>query len=379
MSIFDRYVLRMFARVLAISFFCLTGLYIVIDLFGNLNEFISYAGKQHGILSVLAQYYGPRVLAFVDRTSSLLALMAALFTITEIQSSNELTALMAAGISKARMIRGLVFATILVALLASVNREIAIPKVRDQLRRNAQNWLGENAERMTAQRDQQTHILLGGKETIAAEKKIVQPIFRLLDSPPHFGRQLVADTATYRPASDEHPGGYLLHEVSQPADLTQIPSHPQPPDGEPIIFTPKDHAWLKDEQCFVASDITFTQLVADRSCQQYYSTATLWRTLSNPSLDYGANTRVIVHRRFVQPILDVTLLFLGLPLVLSRSQRNMFIAAAQCLLLAGAFFLVSMGCESMGHAVMVSPALAAWLPVLIFVPLAYTLAARRWE
>ncbi|MGM0489498.1 MAG: LptF/LptG family permease [Planctomycetota bacterium] len=369
----------MFAKVLVISFFSLTGLYIVIDLFGNLNEFMSYAGKQQGLLSVLAQYYGPRVLAFVDRTSSLLALLAALFTITRIQRSNELTALMAAGISKARVIRGLVFATTIVALLASVNREIGLPQVRDKLRRNAQNWLGENAERMTAQRDQQTQILLGGKETIAAEKKIIQPIFRLLDSPPHFGRQLVAATATYHSASDDHPSGYLLHDVSQPGDLTQIPSYRRSPKSKPIIFTPKDHAWLKDEQCFVASDITFAQLVADRSCQQYYSTATLWRTLRNPSLDYGANTRVIVHRRFVQPILDVTLLFLGLPLVLTRSQRNMFVAAAQCLLLAGTFFLVSMACESMGNAVMISPALAAWLPVLVFVPLAYTLAARRWE
>ena len=379
MSIFDRYVLWMFTTVLAISFFSLTGLYIVIDVFGNLQEFISYAGQQQSLLGLLAEYYGPRVLAFVDRTSSLLALLAALFTITRIQRSNELTALMAAGISKARVIRGLIVATVTVAVLAAVNREFAVPKVRDQLRRNAQNWLGENAERMTAQRDYQTQILLGGKETIAAEKKIIQPIFRLLNSPTRFGRQLVAATAKYQPPSENHPGGYLLDEVSQPDNLNTIPSYPQPTQTEPIIFTPPDNAWLNEDQCFVASDITFAQLVADRSCQQYYSTAALWRSLRNPSLDYGANTRVIVHRRFVRPILDVSLLFLGLPLVLTRSQRNMFVAAAQCLLLAGAFFLVSIICESMGKAVIISPALAAWLPVLIFVPLAYTVSIRRWE
>lgn len=379
MSIFDRYVLWMFAKVLAISFFSLTGLYIVIDLFGNLTEFVSYADQQQSLLGVLADYYGPRVLAFVDRTSSLLALLAGLFTITRIQRSNELTALMAAGISKARVIRGLVVATVTVAVLAAANRELAVPQVRDSLRRNAQNWLGENAERMTAQRDYQTQILLGGKETIAAEKKIIQPIFRLLNSPQPFGRQLVATTARYQPPSRNHPGGYLLDEVSQPDNLSEIPSYPQSTQTERIIFTPQDNSWLDDDQCFVASDITFAQLVADRSCQQYYSTATLWRSLRNPSLDYGANTRVIVHRRFVQPILDVTLLFLGLPLVLTRSQRNMFVAAAQCLVLAGAFFLVSMACGSMGNAVIITPALAAWLPVLIFVPLAYTLSIRRWE
>ena len=379
MSTFDHYILRMFIKVLAISFLSLTGLFIIIDLFGNLTEFISYAEKQGSLLSVLWDYYGARVLSFVDRTSGLLALLAAIFTITALQRANELTALMAAGISKARAVRGLVLATAVVAAFAAANREFGLPRVRDKLSRNAQNWLGKTAERMTAQRDYSTHILLGGRETIAADKKIIQPVFRLLDSPPGFGRQLVADQASYRQASNDHPSGYLLDGVSQPKDVSEIPSYPQSPERARIIFTPKDCGWLESGQCFVASDITFEQLVADRSYQQYYSTAALLRTLRNPSLDYGAHTRVIVHQRFVQPILDVTLLFLGLPLVLTRTQRNIFIAAAQCLLLVGAFFLVSMACQSMGNAVMISPALAAWLPVLIFVPLAYNMAIRRWE
>jgi len=379
MLIFDRYVFRIFLKVLIVSFLSLTGLFIIIDLFGNLEEFISYADRQGSLLSVLCDYYGARVLSFFDRTSSLLALLAAIFTVTWLQRSNELTAVMSAGISRARAVRVLIVGTILVALLAAVNREVALPKVRDKLTRNAQDWLGEKAGRLNPCRDNRTNILFGGKATVAARRQIAQPSFRLPRRFSEFGRQLVANEATYCDPTPEHPGGYLLKNVSQPENLKQIDSRYQEVDGAPIILTPKDHEWLKDGQCFVASDVSFEYLVADSAWQQYASTAELVSALRNPSLDYGADTRVTVHRRLIQPLLDVTLLFLGLPLVLSRSHRNVFVAAAQCLLLVGSFFVVSLACQAMGNTVMIRPVLAAWLPLLIFAPLAYTAAARKWE
>ncbi len=379
MLIYDRYVLRMFLKILLVSFVSLTGLFIVIDLFGNLEEFISHAEREGSLLAVLCDYYGARVLSFFDRTSNLLALLAAIFTVTWFQRSNELTAVMAAGISRARAVRVLIVGTIVVSLLAAVNREVALPKVRDKLTRNAQDWLGDKAGRLTPMRDNRTNILISGKATIAARREITSPNFRLPRQCADFGRQLVAREATYCEPDAQHPGGYLLHAVSQPKNMAQLSSCYQDGDGAPIILTPKDHDWLEPDQCFVASDVSFEYLAADTMWQQYASTAELVSALRNPSLDYGADTRVSVHRRFVQPILDVTLLFLGLPLVLSRSHRNIFVAAAKCLLLVGSFFVVSLVCQAMGNTVMVRPALSAWLPLIIFAPLAYSAAVRRWE
>ena len=75
-------------------------MYIVIDTFNNLEEFLSYADRQGSLLAVLSEYYGARVLSFFDRISGLLALMAAIFTVTWFQRTNELTAVTAAGIPK---------------------------------------------------------------------------------------------------------------------------------------------------------------------------------------------------------------------------------------------------------------------------------------
>lgn len=377
MTLFDRYLLGTFIKILIISFLSLTGLFVVIDMFGNLDEFISYADREGSLLQVLSSYYGARVLSFFDRISGLLALVAAIFTITWFQRTNELTAVMAAGIPRVRVVRPLVVATVIVALLAAANRELGLPQVRDRLSRNAQDWLGESARPLTPRRDHRTSILITGKATVAARQEITQPSFRLPNSLSQFGRQLAARKATYQPPAAEHPGGYLLEGVSHPADLQELTSAAQ--DGAPVILTPKDHAWLKPDACFVVSDITFEHLVADSVWCQFSSTPELIEVLRNPSLDYGADTRVTLHRRFVQPVLDVTLLFLGIPLVLSRSNRNIFVAAAKCLLLVAAFFVVILGCQALGSTILVSPALAAWLPMLVFIPIAYVGALRRWE
>ena len=73
-------------------------------------------------------------------------------------------------------------------------------------------------------------------------------------------------------------------------------------------------------------------------------------------------------------MLDITLLFLGLPLVLSRHNRNVFLAIGLCLALVTAFMLVVIGCKYLGSSYWLEPALAAWLPLMIFVPCAVGLA-----
>ena len=55
--IIDRYLLRQFVQTFLICFCSLTGLYIVIDGFANLEEFINYGQKDGGLLKVMGEYY----------------------------------------------------------------------------------------------------------------------------------------------------------------------------------------------------------------------------------------------------------------------------------------------------------------------------------
>ena len=83
MTIFDRYVLQLYVKVLAVWLLSLYGLYVVIDGFNNSDEFLAY-GKRHtgGALAVVAEYYGPRLLWFFDRTAGLLAMTSVAFVLT---------------------------------------------------------------------------------------------------------------------------------------------------------------------------------------------------------------------------------------------------------------------------------------------------------
>ena len=113
MLILYRYLLRQFLQIFMICFCSMDGLYIVIDAFTNSEEFISY-GEKHGggtcwswenIMPIAAS-------RFSTCTSGIVALIAAMFTFALFQRYNELTALLAAGIPKRRIVKPMVIAVV---------------------------------------------------------------------------------------------------------------------------------------------------------------------------------------------------------------------------------------------------------------------------
>ena len=378
MQIYDRYVLQVFGKVLLVCLISITGLYVVVDAFNNLDEFLRY-GRQHGgLLSVLFDYYIARVPWFFDLISSLLVLVSAMFAVTWLQRTNEFTALMAAGIPRWRIVKPLVFAAVLVSGLAAANREFVIPPLRDQLLRNAQDWLGETAKPLEPITDNRTDVLLNGLETYAGEQRISRPNFLLPRPHGPFGRKIVAADAYYQSRQHGRPAGYLMDRVSAPDNLTTIPSVYK--EAAPMILSPSDTPWLEDNQCFVVSEINFGQLEGGSKWRGLASTSDLLSGLRNTSLDYGLDAHVTIHARAVQPFLDMTLFFLGLPLVLTRENRNIFVAAGWCFLIVVVFVVVVMICHALGGSgYLLRPPLAAWCPLIIFAPISAACASAIWD
>jgi lipopolysaccharide export system permease protein len=316
----------------------------------------------------MGQYYAYRTLSFFEATSGVLTLIAAMFTVTWIQRHNELTALQAAGIAKSRVIRPVIFAAVAITLLNAFNRELAIPSVREHLAYNAQDLGGGSGRKLVPKYDNQTNIVLHSGSTFANQQRISEPSFLLPRALDLYGSRLTAKNAYYLPPEDGKPGGYLFTEVQQPVGLANRESLTI--GNMPILLTPRDEEWLKPDQCFVVSGVTFEQLAAGTSWWKLSSTRELTQSLKNPSLSFVADVRVGIHSRVTQPFLDMTLLFLGLPLVLSRENRNMFLAIGWCIAIVAVFMGVVMTSQFLGanYFDFISPAFAAWLPLLIFVP-----------
>ena len=97
----------------------------------------------------------------------------------------------------------------------------------------------------------------------------------------------------------------------------------------------------------------------------------------HPSIHFSNRQRVEVHSRIVQPLLDLTLIMFGLPIVICRGERNIFFAAGVCMIAIIALMLGTMVAHALGGIRMLNPpALAAWLPLIVFTPLAFALQQR---
>jgi lipopolysaccharide export system permease protein len=101
--------------------------------------------------------------------------------------------------------------------------------------------------------------------------------------------------------------------------------------------------------------------------------------LQNQSIEPGADVKVTLHSRLVQPLLDISLVLLGLPLVLTRANRNIFVAAGMCVVLMAVLYLVVLTCHGLGSNYLLNPLAATWIPLVVFGPLAYTIARPLWD
>ena len=379
MCIIDRYLLRQFVQAFLICLLSLTGLFIVFDAFTNLQEFMRCGAKSGGVWPLIARHYAYQSILVFDQTAGFLALVAAMFTVSWIQRHNEMTALMAAGIARIRVVLPLIIAAATISLVAAANRELLIPRYRTEMSRRPQDLIGDLPQSLELRYDNQTDVLLGGKNTYADRCRIEEPEFGMPPTLRDYGKQLTAENAYYLAPEGQRPGGYLLDKVREPKNLDSRPSLFW--NARAVLITPRDApGWLKPDQCFLVSDLDFDQLIGSPAVRQLSSTVQLITSLHNPSQDFGAPIRVAIHARIVQPLLDITLLFLGLPLVVTKESRNVFLAMGVCMAVTATFSLVVLGAQQLGKtSVLFDPALAAWVPLMIFVPVAVGLAESMWK
>jgi lipopolysaccharide export system permease protein len=373
MFILPRYLLRQFVQIFVICFVSLIGLYVVIDLFGHLDHFSSYAEKEGNLLGVIGRYYAYHSLGFFDSVSGLLAMLSAMFTVAWLARHQEMTAMLAAGISKFRIIKPLLIAAAGVSLIGVLNRELVIPGVRDELTRGTKDLGGGTARAFLSQDDVATSISFGGQQIVLAERRIVNPVFSLNSSKfGRYGNQLTAANAYHVDANADHPAGFVMTGVTSPKKPTLVPSHVI--DGQPVIISPKDASWLAADELFVATQIEFSLLATGSRWRTYASLPELVRELKNPSGSAGPDVRVAIHTRIVQFFMDGTLVMLGLPIIMSRRTRNAYVSIGMCLGLGMLFMITALACQSLGTVNVLRPTLAAWGPLLLFAPVAAALS-----
>lgn len=123
MRILDRYLARSFLIPYLCALLTFVALYLIVDLFTNSDEWIRAKMSASTITSYYLNYV-PNILVMVNPVALLLA---TLFGLGKLSKNNELTAIVASGISPYRTLLPLVFIAFLVSLLSLLVNEAVVP------------------------------------------------------------------------------------------------------------------------------------------------------------------------------------------------------------------------------------------------------------
>jgi len=151
----DRYIIRSFIINMLLCLAVVMSLRIVIDLFFNMDEFAKQKVPFVQLVRWVSTYYAFHSLEYFTEVGGVAIVLAAAFTLARMNASNELTAIMASGVSLRRVLMPIVICSAAMSVLVVVDREIVIPmpSVRSTLARDRDDQAGEEGIRVRLMRD----------------------------------------------------------------------------------------------------------------------------------------------------------------------------------------------------------------------------------
>jgi lipopolysaccharide export system permease protein len=396
-TILDRQRYWAFLKAYLVCFVSLVSLYIVIDAFTNLDEFFKISEGTVSLLKLMGRYYLVRTSLFYDRLCGVITLLAAIFTVTWMQRNNEHLAMMAAGISTHRALVPVIVSSCLVSLVSIANQELIIPQIAEELQRTHDD--DGNRKLKTYSRRDLNDILIHSSFAYRSDLSI-EP-FNATFPTNRYGLMLhvSAESAQYIPHSSQAPfaGGWLirgaeLSPANAPIDgsvITRldldpiervassgmgvclasalVDAFPEPRNKSPRLET---------GTYFLRTNLTFVTLIQSLRWYEYATTPDLVRAICDPTFTAERQEiGVFLHYRNIRPLLSLTMLGLSLPMVLGGYGRNMFINLGLSLGTSGVFYTALFITQWLGNNRILSPELAAWVPLIGF----GGLAAARWD
>jgi lipopolysaccharide export system permease protein len=373
MKLLDRYVLFLFIKNYLISLAVLIGMYVVMDMVLQFNNIISVGKEVSGsglvtfytTLKDVGGYYFYQSFAIFTQLSGIIPVVAAAFTLMRLSRFNELTAFLAAGVPMWRLALPIVVAAVFLNLLLVADQQYVLPGMASKL-------IGGHSEmHQTANVGKEfpiTAMEVDAHSVLAtAMYDPVHAVMRHMDVIERDDAYLptghwLALSATWNPgkkAWDLVDGKYVKSE--HPGEIASVETPAATYNGP---LTPDE-----------------IDLYRGRAMMDYLPIGKIDQLIAS-SKSYGeADLYRIKNLRIAQPIMNIVLLVLAIPAVLTFDAKTLKTAATQCLTLIGLAMSTVFLCQQLaGKAplgwVATWPALMAWMPIFIFAPVAFVLFDR---
>jgi lipopolysaccharide export LptBFGC system permease protein LptF len=366
MKILDKYVAKNFLTGYAIAFGVLLGLRMVIDLFVNLDEFTESAGQ--GVISIIANiinYYGVQSTLYFRDFAGMIIVVAAAFSLGKMVRNNELTAIMASGVSLKRVIAPIIVLSIALTGLLVIDQELLIPSISHKLIRGQ----GPATEIQTFDVwfiSDANGSLICSRKFDAKNSTLYEPVILLRRQIPgslvwSSTGWIEAKSATYDPKSEcwrFDRGVYTPIQNAdsadkQAADIKRVP----------IAFYKTD---LSADDIPIRRRAEYKALLSSGQLTQLAAEGTKLKDLA---MLYSQK-----HFRITDPLMNIVMLLVCLPVLVCRDPKSMKSAITVSFVITSASLVICFICklfateEFFGR---IAPELWAWLPIFIFAPIAF--------
>jgi LPS export ABC transporter permease LptG len=334
----DRYLARSFLEPFLVATSVILGLYLVADAFGNLEYYLREAPSFGETLARMGKIYLLRIPVFLAPIIPFSMLVGAAYGIAQLSGRNEITAMKASGLSFWRILAPIYAIAAFIAFLSFLNREMLVPEVEQITAAEKQLWSGD-AEDYTQVVDyidkEKTHYVLNYNAAKRRVKNLV--VIKTVD-----GKTFNFYAAEATPA----PGGWALQGVKgqtniAPGNFWQTSLRPR--DLE-LRLLPLSERPIKMLSRLIRKS---EQNEEPRLLRQY---------------------RLFYHSRMAYPFTGIILVGLGVPFVVGneRIQRSRMLGIGVCLAICMVFYTVQFIANDLGREGQLAPAIAAWLPNVIF-------------
>lgn len=328
------------------------GLYVVIDLVGNINDFMQCGGLWQ-ILATAAEYYLYHLPLFLCQILPFVTLMSAAFAIGRLNRSNELMAMMGSGLSAVRLVWPILLAAFLIALLGGLNQNFLVPALQRHARRV---YLRVNRDKAVLQDlflpDRQGRTFFIGEFDFGSQAKVLRNVWVM---EPYTDGKDVKIHARRAAWSDD--GRLILVDVTR---LVHV-----------IGGEDSQRSWDSLDQLWLSTDLTPTRCLMEHSEYTMVPLTELRDMLREASQKSPAKVRrltIELHNRIAFPIANVALLLVGIPFIFYETSSRL-LGAGICLVVCVGFYLLNYVCLDLGgkSALFAScPSLSAWLATLLF-------------
>ncbi len=357
MKVIDKYIIKTFLWNYFVAMSVMVGLYIIIDLYLSLDEFLKKGDPLGIVIGNIASYYGYNVFLYFSQLAGLIMVVAAATTMARLQRSNELTAMLASGVSLYRVVAPLMVVALLMNGLWVIDQELIIPEIADKLARRRDDVEGRNSYKVwfvpdgsggllsalsyQPSEEQIKHLLVIRRTEEGSLKEVVTAEVANWDEQ-RGAWELIRGGNMYKDTDADNPGLQQTH-----IQRTGVQTYQSP-------LGPKELMYRQNAQ--------WVDFLSLRRIQQ------LQRDNMGPQMRLAK----VKHARVTAPIMNMIILIIGLYAFMHRQPRPIIKDATISLALSAATIATTFASVQL-VTVDMYPELPAWLPVIVFGPIAAVL------